>query len=67
MKEIWLNDVATPHDKISIITVMSAGITVHPSIVHGRAIVIQLGEICSGNGINIAQTVQNNGENECEI
>jgi hypothetical protein len=29
--------------------------------------VIQPGEICSVNRINTAQTVQNNGENECEI
>jgi hypothetical protein len=67
MKESLLNDVNIPHDKISIITVMAAGITVPPSTVHGSAIVIHPEEICSGNGINTARTVQNNGKNECEI
>ena len=46
------------------VTVMEAGIIVLPSIVHGSAVVTQPGEISSGNGINTARTVQNNGEKE---
>jgi hypothetical protein len=52
---------------LAVITLMAVGITVPPSNVHGSILVTQTGEICSGNGMNTAQTVQNDGENKGRI